>query len=58
MAFKTKSKKMSKQQAKKAVSSIGMSYPNTAHNKRMVADSIDTYMKTLRKRKRKKRKKR
>ena len=49
-AYKTKSKKMTKRQSKKAFKSVGMSYPATKHNKQMMASTVDDFLNTLRKR--------
>jgi len=49
--YKTKSKKMTKAQAKKVISSVGFSYPATKHNKKRVSEAINDYMNTFRIRK-------
>ena len=52
--FKTKSKKMSEAQAKRAVGSVGMSYPATKHNREQIAKALDNYLNKLRRKARKK----
>jgi len=46
--YKTTKKSMSKKDAKKAINSKGMRYPNTKANRSMISNSIDDFLLTLR----------
>jgi len=46
--FSTKNTRMSKRQARKAIRSKGMSYPNTPENRAAISGAIDDFLLTLR----------
>lgn len=46
--YSTKNPSMSKRQARRAIRSKGMSYPNTPQNRAAVAGAIDDFLLTLR----------